>query len=143
MYTDLSLYYLNQMGIRPWLKRIDLSKQNTLKLLVFVHSALSIKGKSLLTQMISYLNLNQQELIIMFVQEKELLNNYDVQIAQQDPDAILILGFNKPFLPETHQNCHVIHSINPDDLIKNPLDKRKVFKDLHYLRQIIFAGNKL
>ncbi|MGC1182205.1 DNA polymerase III subunit psi [Legionella sp.] len=156
MYSDKTLYYLNQMGIRAWIKRpnslsllqlatakqIEESKKGSLrggvKLQVFISSNLSIKAQSLLAQMMAYLNLQEHELNIIPVQENEPLSNYDAKIEQQTPLAILVLGLDHyQFVTSVNTDCLVVNSIDPNYLIANPAEKRKVFKDLHYLMQLV------
>lgn len=147
MYSNTTLYYLNQMGIRPWIKRSSTIsvlederavKQEALKLLVFISSTLSIKAQSLLSQMMAYLNLPEQELSIIPVQERDSLNKYNAKIEQKTPRAILVLGLERhQFVTNTNLSCPVLNSIDPDYLITNPAEKGTVFKALHSLKQLL------
>lgn len=143
MYSNLSLYYLNQLGIRPWVKRVNAektqsAKQKSLKLLVLVSSNLSNKGKSLLTQMLAYLGLAEQDLNIIAIHEQDSFGHDNAQIKQYDPLVTLILGLNTHQLAqEDSLEASVVHSIDPDYLIMNPVEKGKIFKTLHYIKQII------
>lgn len=134
MYSNTTLYYLQQMGIRPWIKKQSTTaKQEALKLLVFVPSTLSTKAKSLVQQMMFYINLREQEVAIILVNKTDLLGSL---IGQKNPLAILILGLNNHQL-SSNVNCPVLTSIDPDDLITQPSDKRKVLQDLHYIKQLV------
>jgi hypothetical protein len=151
MYSNVTLYYLNQMGIRPWIKRNDSSavhekgdttKYDAIKLLVFISSRLSTKAQLLLQQMLAYINLCEQELSIIPVQEKDSLINYTSRIEQQAPAAILVLGLNKnQFLHDMNLNCLVLHSIDPEHLIANPAEKKNVFKHLNSIKLRLFPSS--
>ncbi|EHL31120.1 hypothetical protein LDG_6831 [Legionella drancourtii LLAP12] len=113
-------------------------KQEALKLLVFTSSTLSIKAQALLSQMMAYLNLPEQELSIIPVQERDSLNNYKAKIEQQTPRAILVLGLERhQFVMDANLRCPVLNSIDPDYLITNPAEKGTVFKALHSLKQLV------
>lgn len=135
------------MGIRPWIKRsntlaapedVGLVKQEALKLLVFISSTLSIKAQGLLSQMMAYLNLPEQELNIIPVLERDSLNNYQAKIEQQMPRAILVFGLEThQFASHVNLSCPVLNSIDPDYLITHPAEKGTVFKALHSLKHSI------
>ena len=137
MYTDTTLYYLNQIGIRPWIRRslADTAKQETIKLLVFRSATLTTKSQSLLQQMLHYINLPESDFSIISIQEGDSPNNYHAKIKQKAPLAIWVLGLEA--INQDNLHCPVITSINPDHLIKNPSDKRKAFQELHYMKQLI------
>lgn len=144
MYSNTTLYYLNRMGIRPWIMR-DLPKsvedrvikQETFKLLVFIASNLSIKAQSLLKQMLAYINLAEQELTIISVQENDSFSDYNNRIKQKNPLAILVLGLNQRNA-QTHlsSDCPVFISADPEYLLVHPVEKRKVFNELNSIRQL-------
>lgn len=144
MYSNTTLYYLNQIGIRPWVMRdrsiseVDCAiQQEKFKLLVFIASNLSIKAQSLLKQMMAYINLCEQELAIIPVQENESFSNYNSHIKQKKPLAILFLGPNHRN-EETYLNsdCPVFVSTDPEYLLVHPVEKRKVFNELSSIRQL-------
>ncbi len=135
MYSNLNLYYLNQMGIRPWIKRTEVL-EDRVKLFVFSPSNLSIKATTLLNQMIKYIHLDSHELILIPVQDSGSLSHYKHQIDQKKPSAILVIGI----IPaQLNLNCPVVTCDSPDDLLQHPAHKKKVFKELSYLNQIIAA----
>ena len=64
MYSNLTLYYLNQMGICPWINKENslesIEKSSTvcpLKLVVLVSNELKGKAESLFKHMMTYLNI--------------------------------------------------------------------------------------
>ncbi|MDR3442362.1 MAG: DNA polymerase III subunit psi [Legionella sp.] len=145
MYSNTTLYYLNQLGIRPWIKRTSLlfkednqAQQEYFKLLVFISSTLSAKAKSLLQQMMTCINLEQHELSIIPVEERDFSSQNSAQWHNQTPAAILVLGLNEsPLLQEVHFSCPVLSSIDPDHLINHPADKKIIFKDLNTINQLL------
>ncbi|MFT4058252.1 MAG: DNA polymerase III subunit psi [Legionella sp.] len=146
MYSDASLYYLNHLGIRPWIKRestLVLQENNnivtseTLKLLVFTSTNLSEKGLALLRQMLAYLHLSESELKVISVTEQGVLATNEVQCAA----AILIFGLNKNnFLNDINSNGLIVRSLDPDYLISYPGAKKNVFHDLNLMKQFFKAS---
>lgn len=135
MYSNLTLYYLNQIGIRPWIKR-EVQEQlqekpNSVKLAVFVSSTLSTKARSLLQQMIRYLNLNEDELTVIPTQKDEL-NRY----ASLKPFATLVFGLSQEQLLAKEQTP-VFNTLDLDYLLSNPREKRTVFKVLSEIKQLV------
>lgn len=145
MYSNTALYYLNQLGIRPWIKRTSLlfkednqTQQECFKLLVFISSTLSAKAKSLLQQMMACINLEQHELSIIPVEARDFSSQNSAQWQNQIPAAILVLGLNEsPLLQELHFSCPVFSSIDPEHLINHPVDKKIIFKDLNTINQLL------
>ncbi|USQ12877.1 DNA polymerase III subunit psi [Legionella lytica] len=135
MYSNLTLYYLNQIGIRPWIKR-EVQEQlqekpNSVKVAVFVSSTLSTKARSLLQQMIRYLNLNEDELTVIPTQKEEL-HRY----ASLTPFATLVFGLSQEQLLAKEQTP-VFNTLDLDYLLSNPKEKRTVFKVLSEIKQLV------
>ncbi|MDR3501841.1 MAG: DNA polymerase III subunit psi [Legionella sp.] len=136
MYSNLTLYYLNQIGIRPWVKR-EAQEQpqeisNAVKLAVFVSSTLSAKAQSLLQQMIGYLNLNNDEFTVISAQKNELQQRYTAMA----PFAALVFGLCQEQLPAKEQTP-VFNTFDLDYLLSNPSEKRTVFKVLSEIKQLV------
>jgi DNA polymerase III psi subunit len=135
MYSEASLYYLNQLGIRPWIKRTAAEhnsavEQEVIKLLVLISANLSQKGQALLQQMLAYLRISKQEFKVVFVDKQS-----DVHQMQQTPTAVLVFGL-KDLMSDIPWHCPVIQSMDPDYLIANPFKKRTVFHDLNTINQL-------
>lgn len=146
MYTNITLYYLNQMQIRPWIKRCTSlalclhqdTEQETVKLYVFISLNLSVKEKSLLQQIIRYINLLDHELRIIPTQENEFLTQYQTSISQKLPSAILIFGLNGNYIQEAlNATCPISTCAALDYLLSNPSQKRKVFQEINALKQLL------
>ncbi|CAM4495035.1 MAG: hypothetical protein LEGION0403_FIIPPAGN_00523 [Legionella sp.] len=136
MYSNLTLYYLNQIGIRPWIKR-EAQEQpqeisNAVKLAVFVSSTLSTKAQSLLQQMMGYLNLNDAEFTVISAQKDERQQR-DTNLR---PFAILAFGLSQEQL-SAKERSSVFNTFDLDYLLKNPREKRTVFKVLNEIKQLV------
>ncbi|WP_133135389.1 DNA polymerase III subunit psi [Legionella rowbothamii] len=136
MYNNLTLYYLNQMGIRPWIKR-EAQEQSqevskAVKLVVFVSSTLSAKAQSLLQQMIGYLNLNDGEYTVLPAQKSEVRKRYSAITSF----ATLVFGLSPEELFSKEQ-APVFNTFDLDYLLSNPSEKRTVFKVLSEIKQLV------
>ena len=129
MYSNLTLYYLNQMGIKPWIKKT--TQQTQIKLLVIIPSNLSLKAQSLLKQILSFINLNSEKTRIISIQESIVLKAYD-------PLAILLLGCNQSEL-ESNLNikCPIFFGASLEYLIQHPSEKRKILKELNLINELV------
>ncbi|MDP3269130.1 MAG: DNA polymerase III subunit psi [Legionella sp.] len=145
MYSDLALYYLNQMGITPWVTKETQAGQpaqhssivkTPVKVAVFIASPLLDKERSLLNKIVSYLNVADSELNVNTVDVNLEKSELFIQLLQQNPLAILALGLdNHPLFLKF--NCPVIFSFSPDYLLKNPLAKKNILKELHHINNLI------
>lgn len=124
-YTNLSLYYLNQMGITPWVTRSK--KKDTTQLAVVVPPSQSPKAQSLLKNMLDFLGLSPEEVCIIQDKKSEDLKALDTSSLS----ALLLLGFGAQ---EYAFSCPLFLGANPEVLIKNPLHKKELFKALHTLK---------
>ncbi len=136
MYSNLTLYYLNQIGIRPWIKREEQEQaqvlSNAVKLAVFVSSTLSVKAESLLQQMIGYLNLNDDEFTVISAQ-KIGLQPRDMACASL---ATLVFGVSQEQV-YTQEQSILFNTLDLDYVLSNPREKRTVFKVLSEIKQLV------
>jgi len=151
MYSNLTLYYLNQLGIRPWIKKDSpialsmqqyIAKQEVIKLIVFVSANLSAKAQLLLNRMLVCINLQDHELISINVPEIDpvasLQKQWQSRLQNVAPLAILVLGLNAAdLLAHLKVTCPVLRSMDPDYLLDNPVDKKKVLQDLNYINELL------
>jgi len=56
MYSNLNLYYLQQLGITPWISK-DTIQQDSVKLAVLVRSTASTKAQAFVKRVLSFLHL--------------------------------------------------------------------------------------
>lgn len=136
MYSNQTLYYLNQIGIRPWIKR-EAQEQSqevskAVKLAVFVSSTLSAKAKFLLQQMMGYLNLSDDELTVIPAQKNELQQR-DTTIT---PCVTLVFGLSQE-QGLAKEQAPVFNTFDLDYLLSNPSEKRTVFKVLNEIKQLV------
>ncbi len=138
MYSDLTLYYLKQLGITPWVMKQNVSNNteqilNVIapKIVILKKNTLNDKAEVLFRKMVNYLNLNDSELLIT-----ESLSSSSL-FEKHSPQAILLLGLNSDEFVSNNFNCPVLFGNSPEDLLTNPLEKRSVFKALHSIRSLI------
>lgn len=154
MYSNVTLYYLNQIGITPLvtkdnslnlLSKSNTAESNTLKLIVLISSDFSNKAKSLFNRMMTYINLQENELLLINIKQYDLAQNTNKlwfsQIENKTPLAILALGPNtKDLFNDSNPSYSIVQSLALDYLLTNPLNKKKVFQDLSYLKQLMSQG---
>ena len=147
MYSNLTLYYLNQMGIVPWVTResyahfIGSEKSTELsrvKLLILLPLNPSHKAQALFKQIINFINLPEADLLKLHVVEEEVLFNKQLLDAKIILDTSLVawsLGLKKELFLASNLNCTVIHSDSIDHLLQHPQAKKKMFADLSFIKK--------
>ncbi|WP_298624207.1 DNA polymerase III subunit psi [uncultured Legionella sp.] len=139
MYSDLTLYYLNQIGITPWINRHDSPNSKTQmsesinipKIAILKNKKLNDRAEALFNKMLAYLNLNESDLLICDSFSFELLN-------KQSLLAVLLLGMDsESVITELNLNCPILSGASPDDLLNNPSAKKIVFQALHFIKSLI------
>lgn len=144
MYSNITLYYLNQLGITPWISKenhsvLFNSAQRTPKLIIFT-GLLHAKAESLLRKMIVCMDINEEQLEIVQIQDNISSNNQWFQ--EKNPIALWALGIKlSDYLSEQLIHCPVINSLSPEHLIDYPSDKRKVLNDLYSLKSLFSSAN--
>lgn len=139
MYSNLTLYYLNQIGIIPWVKKQsslnnkpELSEYSAPKLIILKNNTLNDKAEALFKKMLGYLNLNESDLLVSDSLSPALV------LDEQSPKAILLLGMELETLTSrTNLSCPVLSGVSPDVLLKKPSEKRAVFQVLHSIKVLI------
>ena len=151
MFSNLTLYYLNQLGIAPWinkessLKLLNKSNKvesNLLKLVVLVSSDLSNKAQVLFNHMMAYINVENDELLIIKILTQDLADNKNrqwfTQIEKNTPRAVFALGFNaNDLFADSNSTYPIVQSFTPEYLLDNPSYKKKVLHDLHALKGLL------
>ncbi len=139
MYSNLTLYYLNQMGITPWVNKEHISnlirqsnEKSAHKLVVLTSIALNDKMRSLFQQMMDYINLQHNDVLIMTVRELELGNNkWCEQFLDKIPQALLSFG---PNINDLNLPYPTFQSLPFEYLLDNPSSKKEVLQVLTRLR---------
>ena len=121
MYTNLDLYYLNLMGIKPWLNKKSLATNDLnvdkYKLLILTHSDLVPKEQTLLKHIISFLGLDEQ-----YLKHIELSN------GKNPNDLVLNAHFILAFGDYSHSELPSILKITSlCELLNKPLLKKRLF----------------
>lgn len=134
MYPNSKLYYLNQMGITPWVIKEKGNKSspsiNNLKLIVLNAKNLSDKARALFNGIINYLNLNEQQ--FSNVEDEAHFAALIPQIQHGQPFAIL--NFDSKFSCLQQSDWPVFSSLNLETLIQTPVYKKKLFVELNLLK---------
>lgn len=129
MYNKLTLYYLHQLGIRPWIQKKSISPVHVDCTLLVITSVLHAKATSLLKRMLHFLAIPSHDVRLMTIEE---FNN---NIPKPKPSAVLFLGGADPI----QFNCPVWIGPPVDALLANPVAKKRVFLDLNDLKTWISA----
>lgn len=151
MDSNLTHYYLNQIGITPWISKkkydnltVNLSGVNPslTKMVVLVSDCLSDRAEILLTRILRYIQINEQDLKQIKLHAldsndrgttlwRETLSNFF-------PKVLLVFGFNQESLSEQLDLKYpVVFCPDVDYLLNNPKDKRAVFNDLIYVNHLL------
>ncbi len=138
MYSDLSLYYLGQIGITPWIMRdvqeVSLSNERH-KLVILKKAKYSDKAQILLKRMLAFINCDENDVLIIDVDKSPLKGE---QFNNQSPVAVLGFGLDvNQYLCDAPLDCPILSSVDPQALIENPSSKKKIFKDLMYINELI------
>jgi len=121
MYTNLDLYYLNLIGIKPWLNKksqvtYDINADKY-KLLILTHSDLVPKEQTLLKQIISFLALDEQ-----------YLKHIELSTGKSPKDLALNAHFILAFGDYRHSELPSILQITSlCELLNKPLLKKRLF----------------
>ncbi|WP_127098732.1 DNA polymerase III subunit psi [Legionella sp. km772] len=126
MYTNLDLYYLNLMGIRPWLDKKSLQANSVpqdYKLLIFTSSNLASKEQSLLKQIIFFLALDDKQVKHLEVKDNSFTD------SSLNAKWILAFGDSGPYKSTT-----ILETNSLSEVINRPILKKKLFKCLVSLK---------
>lgn len=146
MYNALTLYYLNQLGIRPWVRKdkrccitadVNLLAQSEshLKLITLFSSPLSEQAKRLVNQIVTYL-LGEKKEVISFQIEPGCYDSGEFKRWRDSKShhlsyAVLMCGANgAKQLDDWRFDCSGIAHVDPEHLIASPLEKKQLLVDL-------------
>jgi hypothetical protein len=126
MYSDRTKYYLETMGIQPWVRR-----NATKQLAVLVSRNITPLAKVLFQKMLDYLALPSE--IILLIPVEEQSKNSPLQFSHPLKQ---ILIFGQSLTKKLAESCSlpVVVTICPQILIQDPLQKKQVFLDLCRLK---------
>lgn len=130
MYNNLDLYYLEHMGIIPWIKK-DKPTHNPVRFIILLTDESSSKAQSLFKQILSYINISEESLLIIKLKD-------DIKLASQlenyRPMALLSLGAK---IGDLHLNYPVQEAASLDYLLKNPSYKKELLQKINLLKAFI------
>lgn len=139
MYTNRLLYYLQQLGIRPWVSRLSQAVP-CIKLLVLVDTERSDPANALLKQLLAYLPLEQKGIQYIDAASREMP-------VFPSHAQLLVLNLSQtktmdsPVLEKLQARqvpvYKLIQGLSLTDLLRHPLKKRRLLADLSSLRQCI------
>jgi len=142
MYSQLNQYYLRQMGITPWVTKgstlnsqaLSVSnEQSSAKVHIVMRANASQKAQVFVRRFCSFLQLEPDMIEMICVDESESLE-LNKTFEDKNPLAIFSLGLN---VNELQFNCPVFLNQSPDYLLKNPIEKKKLFTELNELNRLI------
>ena len=138
MTSNLRHYYLQQMGIDPWVTR-QTTSQSKVKLIILAEDfPFEGKAASLLNKMLNSIGLSPDDIGAL-------------PACSDQAVPILILGTtsaqrllnNAESLPSLRQKIHdfkgqqVLVSYHPNDLLDHPEDKKNAYQDLLRVEQLL------
>ena len=124
MYSPLKLYYLQQLGIRPWVRReVPVTCP---KIIVIVPSCLTEKAQQLLGHILSYLPKENTQLLT----KERFLNSNKALLTKA------VLSFETDLTAPFNQTCPVFQD-DLDLLLAQPILKKELFKTLHLLMELL------
>jgi DNA polymerase III psi subunit len=147
MYSDLTLYYLNQIGIRPWVKKehhsalIPAQHTPVLKIrskLLILTATLQGKAELLLRKMIHCIGLTDEQLELIQIQDLS-----EHWLKNVNPSALFSLGVDLPdFVSKALVDCPIIRSFSLEHLIEKPADKKRALQDLYSFKHHLSSGHE-
>ena len=131
MYSNLNLYYLNQIGITPWVSRASEPKATTsAQLLVITERLLNLKEQTLLNNIIFFLGLLENDWIHLQIDpsgsKQELMKN----LSQFESDDLLSFGVDQEFFTDLKLTKSVVQAAPLNLLLSHAPTKKEL---LNYL----------
>lgn len=131
MYNSLHLYYLQQLGISPWLK---VKAKNPHKLLIVLNSPSNPKATNLFERLRIAIALSENEVSVVFVDEV-MSDETKRHLNRLNPELVLDLGVSTEEMQRFKWACPVLKSYSPEFLLNNPLQKKVLFDAINYINQ--------
>ena len=125
MYSNQTLYYLQQLGITPWVRRKTLVSKPRLS--IFIPNILPLMAEHLLQNLIDFLNLDNGNYTITKIEETNRLNPEPTEIA-------LFFGTSLVSQIDDHFEKKII-SQDLNAIIKDPKQKKQLFQQLSLIKE--------
>ncbi|MFA6303408.1 MAG: DNA polymerase III subunit psi [Legionella sp.] len=123
MYSESTLYYLNQIGIRPWIRK----NVHQTQLLVLVPSQQSQKAQKLMQNMLEFLGLPKNEIMLLSATDTQKL----------ELDSLKVVWSLGAEVVEGLKNYPIVLSCDPEFLLDNPAQKKGVLGELLQVKQLL------
>lgn len=143
MYNNLTLYYLNQMGIVPWIRKETrssmLASDASIRLLIMVPEHLTSKARALLDKLLAYINNAASKLLVIpDVQDTALMTQQ--LSAVQSSSMIVSFGLDKALFDHNDSDHSIIHLDSLEHLLSYPREKKKLFMQLSLIKHHLAAS---
>jgi hypothetical protein len=129
-YKPLTLYYLQQLGIKPWINKVCKTKR---ALIIISPSSLGKKPSLILKGILAFiktLSLPYRLIELDFSNLNQEDEHLPGLLQNTRPLAILSLGLEtKPFL-DLRIPCPIFYSLSPLDLLQGSNAKKQIFEYL-------------
>lgn len=127
MYTQLTQYYLKQLGIRPWVAQASTEPTSRAQLVVLLQQS-SNKVQAFVHRVLSFLQVGKADAQILLWDEYT-----EGRLNHLNPKAVLALGVDGNQIKEFQGT--VLSSFSPEELFSNPQQKKILFHALHELNE--------
>lgn len=137
MPSELTYYYLNQMGIIPWVVKatpINPSPRHQADkhVIVLMSADDNLKVLSLVKRIVACIPLTS---VFLDVDDKNGIHCWHQELNQTAPVALWSLSSNaEDFIREFKMTCPILSSLDPLYVLNNPSSKRQVFADITALK---------
>lgn len=137
MFSELSLYYLNHLGIRPWIRR-DSDIQNVpAELVIFLHHQLNEHTELFLKNVLQYLNISYDEKKIITTNELDFEQQYYEFLEHYKPQIVLFFGFEHVLHNRLPSNPNLLSMESVNTLMCNGLQKKSLFLKLSVIKNLL------
>jgi len=151
MLTDKQTYYLQTMGIEPWVMRNTHSQ--VLMTVVVDASILDDKQSKLLYAMFRSIGLSEEMIDVVYDLNTDNLKKH---IQKIKPRIIIALGCtagqnllhtqstfdSMRRQRHTYDGTPLVVTYHPSDLLQNPIDKKEAYRDLALVNVVFYDDKK-
>ena len=141
MYSNLSLYYLEQMGIKPWIQRQGEERKKGVYLIILLSHKPANKARVLLDKILAYTGFDKKNIITLYSENKDI--SPLKQLGSGETTVLLNFCTSQDswaleHLKETKDKpLAEISSMEPEALLTHPMEKKSLFKQLNSLLEFM------
>lgn len=140
MYSNLTLYYLKQLGIRPWVTKARNLDQKKPVFVLCKSTQIMGKAESLLKQILFSMGFTDNDLVTLVIKEKASSleqQQYSLLLRDKQVLAWMCAGIEPiELINNLSLPCENPIELSLESLLKNPALKKQVFKELMQIRQL-------